>query len=213
MAQFQKITIISLRMNTKKTVKPHLIKNMLSDIFSDTWKLLSETSRFLSRTEVFSLYEEELRLWRYDLQRSEKNSEEHKRIRQEIIELRTSLRHQGFDLSLARQNLVVEGFRNDASFGEGFRRVVIFFGDDDLIWLSGEDNHITLAELLEKQLSARIQKQSFPIRSKHFLWYCRKGNTLILSGSDSETKEAFERLKAMAEARSLEILAKLKNLH
>ena len=199
-------------MGKEKAFKPPLLKNMLSDYFSGTWKLLTETSRFLSRTQVFSLYEEELRSWRHDLQNAENNNEENKRIRQEIIELRTSLRHQGFDLTLAGQNLVVEGFRNDTSLGEGFRRVVIFFGDDDLHWLSGEENHVTLAELLERQLGAINRKQIFIIRSKHYLWFCRKGNDLILSGSDSETKEDFERLKAMTEAHSLEILGKLKGL-
>ena len=189
-----------------------MLKNLLSDHFSDTWKLLSETSRFLSRTPVFSLYEEDLRLWRHDLQAAGKNGEEYKRIRQEIIELRVSLRKQGFDLSLARQDLVVDGFRNDASLAEGFRRVVIFFGDEELFWLSGEDNHVTLAGLLENRVQMRLRNQRFAIRSKHYLWYCRKGNNLILSGSDTETKEDFERFKAMVEANSLRILAKLKDL-
>ena len=191
--------------------KPRLLTS-LSDRFSDTWKLLSETSRFLSRTQVFTLYEEDLRIWRLDLQKAGKGSDEYRRIRLEIIELRASLRKQGFDLSLARQNLLVDGFRNDASLAEGFRRVVIFFGDDDLFWLSGEDNHVTLAELMERQLVDRFRKQGFSIRSKHYLWYRRKENTLFLSGSDTETKEDFERFKAIAEAHSLKILAKLKDL-
>ena len=199
-------------MSKKRLEKPWLLTGALSDRFSDTWKLLSETSRFLSRTAVFTLYEEELRLWRLALQSAENNTEEQRRIRQEIIDLRVSLRKQGFDLSLARQNLVVDGFRNDASLGEGFRRVVLFFCDNDLFWLAGDDNHITLAELLDRQLPSIFRKRSFPIRSKHYLWYCRKGNNLILSGSDTETKENFERFKAMAEAHSLEILGKLKDL-
>ena len=199
-------------MSGKKPEKPRIMKGRLSDYFSDTWKLLSETSAFLSRTPIFALYEEELRSWRFNLQRAGKDGDEHKRIRQEIIELRTSLRFQGFDLSLARQSLVLDGFRNDASLGQGFRRVVIFFADDDAYWLAGEDNHITLAELLERQLETDGRKRRSAVRSKHYLWYCRRGNTLILSGSDTETKEGFERLKARAEANSLEILAKLKNL-
>ena len=199
-------------MSEKKPAKPDLIKNLLADRFSDTWKLLSETSGFLSRTQIFSHYEEELRVWRYQLQTTADGSEEQKRIRQEIIELRRSLREQGFDLSLAKQNLVLDGFRNDASLGEGFRRVVIFFTSGGLYWLSGDDNHITLAELLEKQMSGRYRKQNASIISKHYLWYCRKGNTLVLSGSDTETKESYERLKAKADANVLEILAGLKEL-
>ena len=135
-----------------------------------------------------------------------------KQIRQEIIELRKSLRLEGYDLSLARQNLVLDGFRNDASLGEGYRRVVIIFGDQDIYWLSGDDNHITLSELLERQLLTSFKKRSDFIRSRHYLWYTRKGNNLVLAGSDTETIENFERLKAMAEANSLKILAKLKGL-
>lgn len=183
---------------------------MLSDHFTATWKLLSDTSRFLSRTPVFSLYEEELRAWRLDLQSA--GTDEQKRIRQEIIELRTSLRKQGFDLTLAEQNLVVDGFRNDASLREGFRRVVFFFANDDLFWLSGDVNHITLAEMLEVKMKVLIQKRDFTIRSKHYLWYRRRGNDLILSGSDTETKTDFERFKAIVAVNSLKILAKLKEL-
>jgi len=199
-------------MGEKKSSKPGLIKDLLTDRFSDTWRLLSETSRFLSRTQIFSFYEEELRVWRNDLQRTTDGSEEQKRIRQEIIELRKSLRQQGFDLSLAKQDLVLDGFRNDASLGEGFRRLVVFFASDGLYWLSGDDNHVTLADHLDRQMNPRFRKYNISIFSKHYLWYCRNGNTLFLSGSDTETKEDYERLKAKADANSLEILAGLKDL-
>jgi len=189
-----------------------MIKNLLADRFSDTWRLLSETSGFLSRTQIFSLYEEELRVWRHDLQKTADGSEEQKRIRQEIIELRRSLRQQGFDLSLAKQNLLLDGFRNDVSLGEGFRRVVIFFTSGGLYWLAGDNNHITLAEFLDRQMNTRYRKHNVSILSKHYLWYCRRGDTLVLSGSDTETKEDYERLKAMADANSLGILAGLKDL-
>jgi hypothetical protein len=89
--------------------------------------------------------------------------------------------------------------------------VVIFFAEDDIYWLAGEDNHITLAEMMEKQLDADSRRRG-DIRSKHYLWYRRRGNDLLLSGSDTEMKEDFERLKAMGEANSLVILAKLRGL-
>jgi len=199
-------------MSNEKIVKPRSFKDLLTDRFSDTWKLLSQTSSFLSRTPIFSDYEDELRSWRRDLQGAGKDGEVSQRIRKEIIELRTSLRRQGYDLSLARQSLVLDGFRNDASLGEGFRRVVIFFGNEDTYWLSGEDNHVTLDELLDRQLKARFARSGDNIRSKHYLWYRRKGDVLVLSGSDTETREEFEKLKAMAELNSLVILSKLKNL-
>jgi hypothetical protein len=195
-----------------KRTKPGLLKELFADRFSDAWRLLSETSQFLSRTPVFDHYEDQLRLWRRDLQNAGKNTETSRRIREEVTELRKSLRQQGYDLSLAKQNLVVEGFRNDMALAEGFRRVVLFFAEDDIYWLAGEDNHITLAELLERQLDACPREERSGIRSRHYLWYRRKGSDLVLSGSDTEMKEDFERLKAMAEANNLVILAKLKGL-
>ena len=197
-------------MAKKESAKSRSLREIISDRFTDTWKLLSETSVFLSKTPIFQHYEEQLRSWRLDLQNARNESFVFKRVRQEIIELRKFLRHQGYDLSLVRQNLVLEGFRNDVSMGEGFRRVVIFFGGDDVYWLAGDDNHVTLAKLLERQLYSC--KHRGDIRSKHYLWYRRRGNSLVLSGSDTETKEDFERLKAMVELNSLLILAKLKNL-
>ena len=196
----------------KKPKKPLFLSNLLSDHLVDTWKLLSQTSSFLSRTQVFEQYEEDLRSWRRDLQNTGKDVDEHRRIKEEIIELRKSLRLQGYDLSLAGQTLEVEGFRNDASLGEGFRRLVVFFSDNDAYWLSGNDNHIVLAEQLTREVSDIQRKHSIAIRSKHYLWFLRKGNKLILSGSDTETKEDFERLKAMADANSLKILTYLKYL-
>jgi hypothetical protein len=194
-----------------KTKKTGLLTELLADRFSDTWRLLSETSQFLSRTPVFDHYEDQLRIWRRDLQNAGKNAELSRQIREEVTELRKSLRRQGYDLSLAKQNLVVEGFRNDAALAEGFRRVVLFFAEDDIYWLAGDDNHITLAEMLERQLEAR-PREDRRIRSRHYLWYRRRGNDLALSGSDTEMKEDFERLKVMAEANNLVILAKLKGL-
>jgi hypothetical protein len=192
--------------------KTGLLRELLSDRFSDTWRLLSQTTQFLSRTPVFDHYEDQLRIWRRDLQNAGKNAEVSRQIRGEVTELRKSLREQGYDLSLAKQNLVIEGFRNDAAMAEGFRRVVIFFGEDDIYWLAGEDNHITLADMLERQMDSRLRSGRNGIRSKHYLWYRRRGNDLVLSGSDTEMKEDFERLKVMGQANTLVILAKLKGL-
>jgi plasmid stabilization system protein ParE len=193
-----------------------VLKDFLADRFSDSWRLLSETTQFLSRTPVFSQHEEQLRSWRQQLQSAGKNAEASKKIRDEIIELRKLLRHEGYDLSLAGQRLTVDIFRNDTALGSGFRRVVIFFCENGAYWLSGDENHITLDELLERQMdSVRKNNQnqaSFRIHSKHYLWYRRSGNELILSGSDTETKEDFERLKAMTDANSLVILTQLKGL-
>ena len=190
--------------------KQSLLEQVFQDFLPDIWKLLSETTLFLSRTKDFYLYESQLRTWRSALQINRKNPEAVAKIRREITELRKQLRLEGYDLSLGKQNLIFEGFRNDASLGEGFRRVVLFFTDEDIYWIAGEDNHVTLADFLDRRLSQ--EHQALHIRYKHYLWYRRRGGDLVLSGSDTETKEDFERLKAMAEANSLLFLSKLKNL-
>jgi hypothetical protein len=189
------------------------LADVLSDFFSDVWKLLSETTVFLSRTKEFHLYENQLRLWRSELQSSYKNPEVVQRIRSEVTGLRKNLRLQGYDLSLGKQNLIFDGFRNDASLAEGFRRVVLFITDTDIFWLTGEDNHIALAGFLERQMeTGNMAHRQIRILSKHYLWFCRMGADLILSGSDTEMKEDFEHLKAMGEANSLLFLSRLKKL-
>ncbi|MDR3162174.1 MAG: hypothetical protein LBU28_11265 [Spirochaetaceae bacterium] len=191
--------------------KPSSLGHLFQDRFTDIWRLLSETSAFLSRTKEFHQYESQLRDWRAQLQRTPKNSPEIVRIREEITELRKYLRLEGYDLSLGKQNLVFEGFRNDACIAEGFTRVVLFITNENIYWLAGADNHVTLAHFLEQQMEAanRFRQQ---IRSKHYLWYRRRGNDLVLSGSDTETKEDFERLRAIGNANSLLFLSKLKKL-
>jgi hypothetical protein len=190
--------------------KTNRLADIFSDLFSDAWKLLSETTVFLSRTKEFHLYEDQLRLWRAELQASSKNPELTQRIRSEVTGLRKNLRLQGYDLSLGKQNLIFDGFRNDASMAEGFKRVVLFITDTDIFWLTGEDNHIALAGFLERQLETGYRQ--IRLLSKHYLWFRRVGTDLILSGSDTEMKEDFEYLKAMGEANKLLFLSKLKKL-
>lgn len=184
---------------------------ILTDRFMDVWKLLSETTVFLSRIPEFSQYEDQLRAWRGALQKTS-SAETSQKIRGEIAELRKNLRYQGYDLSLGGQALIIDGFRNDLSSREGFRRVVLFICAGDILWISGEENHITLSEHLEARIQDKARNQNPGIKSKHYLWYKRRGPELILSGADTETKEDFERLRAMAEANTLFFLAKLKNL-
>ncbi|WP_010254364.1 hypothetical protein [Treponema primitia] len=190
------------------------LADMFSDRFSDVWKLLSETTVFLSRTKEFDSYESQLRAWRSELQSSGKNPDVAQRIRSDLTGLRKSLRLQGYDLSMGKQSLVIDGFRNDACLGEGFRRVVIFITDNNIFSLAGDDNHIALAEYLEAQVQAQINAHKQPIRilDRHYLWYRRQGQDLILSGSDTETKEDFERFAAMCDANSLLFLSGLKGL-
>jgi hypothetical protein len=194
--------------------KTGTLAGLLSDKFSDVWKLLSETTVFLSRTREFDIYEEQLRAWRSELQSSGRNTEAAQRIRSELTELRKHLRLQGYDLSLGRQNLIIDGFRNDACLGEGFRRVVIFIAADNIFSITGDDNHIVLAENLERRMEAETASRKIHIRilDRHYLWYRRDGHNLIFSGADTETAEDFERFSAMCRANSLLFLSGLKHL-
>jgi hypothetical protein len=198
-------------MGVKKT---GTLAGLLSDRFSDVWKLLSETTVFLSRTREFDHYEEQLRAWRSELQSSGRNTEAAQRVRSELTELRKQLRLQGYDLGLGRQNLIIDGFRNDACLGEGFRRVVIVIAEDDIFFIAGDDNHLVLAEHLERRIDAETAARKIHIRilDRHYLWYRRDGHNLILSGADTETAEDFERFSAMCRANSLLFLRGLKNL-
>jgi hypothetical protein len=190
------------------------LAGLISDKFSDVWKLLSETTVFLSRTGEFDAYEAQLRAWRSELQSAGRNTEAAQRIRSELTELRKQLRLQGCDLSLGRQNLILEGFRNDACLGEGFRRAVIFIAEKDIFSITGDDNHIVLAEHLERRVQAEAASRKAWVRilDRHYLWYRRDRRDLILSGADTETAEDFERFSAMCRANSLLFLRGLKNL-
>jgi hypothetical protein len=96
---------------------------------------------------------------------------------------------------------------------EGFKRLVLFLGDRDLYWLTGTDNHIALESYLERKLlNSDFARKSLRILGKHYLWYLRRGTDLILCGAATETKEDYERLKAIGEAKPLLFLSKLKGL-
>jgi hypothetical protein len=190
---------------------PAWLPGILPDGLTDVWKLLSETSAFLSRTDEFYMYEQQLRSLRSRLQNSSRDPGERQAVRAEVIELRKNLRRQGYDLTVARQNIICDGFRNDSCLAEGFRRVVLVFTNIDIFWQAGEDNHVTLAGFIERRLE-KIRDRSFSVFSKHYLWYRRKGNDLILSGADTELKEDFERLKKIVDLNRLNILGALKKL-
>jgi hypothetical protein len=181
----------------------------LSERFASTWRLLSDTTVFLSRTSVFEHYELQLRDLRGRLQLAHDDDSKAGEIRKEIVELRSALRLQGYDLSLGALELSVKGFRGDASIAEGFRRVVIFIGTKGIKVLSGEGNHIELHDRLESALS---RKASIEIQSKHYLWYRWNQGLLTLSGGATETAEDFEGLQAWCEnpENRLSIIAAMK---
>jgi hypothetical protein len=182
----------------------------LSERFASTWLLLSDTTNFLSRTSVFAQYESELMDMRRRLASAARNNEVEKAVRKELTELRTALRVQGYDLSLGKLDLSFQGFRNDASIVEGFRRLVIFIGKNGFWYAEGEDNHLELHRRLENA----IAHSGVEVLAKHYLWYRWNNNQLVLSGSDTESKDDFEALKAWASQpeRRLFLLSRLKAL-
>jgi hypothetical protein len=189
------------------------ITEFVSDHFGDVWKLLSETNLFISRIGEMSQYQEQLQKMRWELQNAGNNRDRILEVRANLIELRKSLRLQGYDLSLGRMNLIFDGFRHDNSMTEGFKRMVLFLGDKDIYWLTGMDNHIALESYLEQKLSTSdFIRKNLRILGKHYLWYLRRKTELILSGATTERHEDYERLKALCEAKPLLFLSRLKNL-
>ena len=185
------------------------IADAFAERFSDVWILLSGTTVYLSRTALFGQYEPQLRAWRAALQSAAHDTEAVRGIRQEIVALRKELRTRGHDLSLGAQNLRFEGFRNDACIREGFRRVVLFFGDERVYWFVGDDNHVALADFLESRLEASGVRV---VTERHYLWFKRRGTDLVLSGSDTESKDDFARLERIGNANPFLLLAGLKGL-
>jgi hypothetical protein len=163
---------------------------------ASVWVLLSDTTNFLSRTSIFNQYEPQLRDLRQRLSSAKEDERIIRAAREELTELRTALRLQGYDLSLGALDLSIKGFRNDAAIVEGFRRTVIFIGPKDLWFITGEDNHRVLHDMLESECE---RQRISEIRQKHYLWYRWNHGLLMLSGADSETAEDFEQLKAWGE--------------
>ncbi len=167
--------------------------NRLAESASSTWRLLSDTTNYLSRMKLLDNYETEFRQWRELLGRRGTDARVLQEVRENIVALRRLLREQGHDLRLGSKDAVIEGFRNDEAMGEGFQRMALGLADDDVYWLVGSANHIELAEMLDQQCR---QKRSCKPYRLHCLWYRWRSDVLVLSGAASETAEMYEELKA-----------------
>lgn len=189
--------------------KEGTLSRFLADRFAPEWKLLSETESFLSHTPEFGAYEAQFRQWRKQLQDAKTREDALRTVREEIVALRRELRGRGYDLSLGSTRLVIDGFRNDDSLAEGFRRVVICICGPRVYWQTGQANHVEISGELMDTLS---RKRLLDHPEVHYLWYLRTRRELVLSGSATETREAFLRLEARAEANPLMLLSALKDL-
>jgi len=189
----------------------NLFLNNLAEGLASTWKLLSDTSNFLSRVRLLERYEGELTEMRNQLYRYRKNPETVRRVREQVVALRRALRLEGHDLRLGSKDLVLEGFRHDDAMGEGFRRLVLGIAADDIVALAGDLNHIELAEMLESRLRDRKGRRPTAV-GLHFLWYRWRNQVLVLSGAASEPAQAFEELKAYFADNKEFLLRKLAHL-
>ena len=183
--------------------------NNLAEGLASTWKLLSDTTNFLSRVKLLERYERELTELRSQLYRYRKNPEVVRRVREQVVVLRRELRTQGYDLRLGSRDISLEGFRHDDAMGEGFRRLVLGIAEGDIVALPGDQNHIELAEAMEARLRAMRPRLAYRM---HFLWYRWRNRVLVLSGAASETAQSFEELKEYFAANKEFLLRKLAHL-
>lgn len=181
----------------------------VAESFSSTWRLLSDTTNFLSRVKLLSAYDRDLREMRARLYRHRKDPEVQRQVRQRVVEIRRSLRVRGYDLRLGSRDIVLEGFRHDDAMGEGFRRLVIGITPDDVIAVSGDVNHQELAAMMDRRLQNPRSPRSV---SFHYLWYRWRSQVLVLSGSASETAQQFEELREYFEGNKELLLKKLSRL-
>ena len=183
--------------------------NNLAEGVASTWKLLSDTTNYLSQARLLESYGQELTEMRNQLYRFRKNPETARQVREQVVALRRELRLQGHDLRLGSRDIALEGFRHDDAMGEGFRRLVLGVAGEDVVALAGDLNHIELAEALEARLRARRPRLAYRM---HFLWYRWRNRVLVLSGAASETAQSYEELKEYFAANKELLLRKLAHL-
>jgi hypothetical protein len=177
---------------------------------TEVWQLVNETALLLNRTAIKDRYEQQLGVLRSKLQQAPANPIILEEVSAGIRELRKQMRLAGYDLSMGKYSLLFDGFRHDDSIAEGFKRMVLFIGKDEFFCKTGNENHLMLAEFLNRQLVAGPKKPA--ILEMHYLWYKRTKTTIVLSGAATETAEDYELLKKAGEADSLLFLSRLKGL-
>ncbi|MBN1837111.1 MAG: hypothetical protein JW820_14745 [Spirochaetales bacterium] len=185
------------------------IIDRVAESVSSTWRLLSDTTNFLSRVKLLSSYDRDLKEMRDRLYRFRKDPDVQREIRKRIVEIRRSLRARGYDLRLGSRDIALEGFRHDDAMRDGFRRLVIGISEDDVISLAGDLNHQDLAGQMERRLRGAKGCRSL---SFHYLWYRWRSQVLVLSGSASETAQQFEMFKEYFESHKDLLLRKLSHI-
>jgi hypothetical protein len=182
---------------------------------NEQWKLLDETASLLNRTAVRSRFEKQLAAIAVRFQSAPVNLLVLKEVQAALTELRKQLRLLGYDLSMGKYTLIFDGFRNDDVLGR-FTRMVLFIDQNNVFyWKTGNENHVTLDYLLEnsiRKIRLAGKQPKIQIRGRHYLWFLRTKSCITLSGSATESAEAYEQLKAYAGADNLLFLSRLKGI-
>jgi len=178
------------------------------------WKILDETAALLNRTAVKGRFEKQLTAIALRFQSAPANLANLKELHEALTELRKQMRLLGYDLSMGKYTLYFDGFHNDEVYGSFTRMVLLIDQNGAFYWNIGDSNHVTLAYFLENTIlkAKAIKKLNVKIRDKHYLWFKKTKSTVTLSGSATETTEAYERLKEYAETDNLLFLSRLKGL-
>ena len=187
------------------------IINNINEHFSSAWVLLSDTTIFLTNnTKIFHQYEPDLRRLRKRLESNSNDYENIREVRQDIAQIRKTLRLQGYNLKLGSMDLKVQGFRNDDAISKGFRRCVLYIMEDgNVLYTTGLSNHIDL----ESEMESRLMTSGYrPVEIKHYLWYKWTNRVLILSGGATETAEDFELFKEYVSQNKDHLLKKLRKI-
>jgi hypothetical protein len=93
---------------------------------------------------------------------------------------------------------------------KGFHRCVLFLmGDGDVLYITGDSNHIDLESALDSRLNAIGYR---PVNEKHYLWYKWTNRILVLSGAATERPEDFEEFKVYVGKNKEHLLKKLRKI-
>ncbi len=181
---------------------------LLREEFTNTWTLLNDTALYLQKAGLFNEYEIMLRKWRLYLQKEHHDVNKYVNIKKEIIKLRTQLRLEGHDLMLGNLDIVLKGFKSDDAQKFGFKRAILYFDHNNILYSSGSANHNDLIHEFQNTSKTKSINYSFI----HSIWFRWNRNTLEIAGADSESAEDYEKLKNFILKNKMFVLKKLKNL-
>jgi predicted Zn-ribbon and HTH transcriptional regulator len=174
----------------------------LEEYLLTTRALLSETEQFIiQNTKIYDQYDEAFLQLREILEAGKDRRKEIEKVRVYVSKIRKSLRLKGYNFKIRPMDLKVDGFRNEESAAQGFKRcVVVLTEEGDVLFMAGTENHKEMQKALEARAS---------VREVHHLWFNWVDRVLILSGAASESPENFDRFEEYAASHKEYLLKKL----